>query len=100
MSLAIFIFILRYSIFRALICPSSVFRDYVVELPHWLISFLVCCVLKLGCSSARLVSGLPASAGNPETHKRKVNSVVFKDLKIGLTVRKERTMHGLYVTDI
>jgi hypothetical protein len=86
--------------FRALLCPSSGICDYVVELPHWLISFLVCCVLELGCSSARLVSGLPASAGNPETHKHKINSVVFKDLKIGLTVRKERTMHRLYVTDI
>ena len=46
----------------ALICPSSGVCDYVVELPHWLISFLVCCVLELGCGSARVVSVLPAEA--------------------------------------
>jgi len=28
--------------FRALICPSSGACDYVVALPHWLISFLDC----------------------------------------------------------
>ena len=48
--------------FRALICRSSGFCYYVVELPHWLISFLVCCVLELGCGSARVVSVLPAEA--------------------------------------
>jgi len=47
--------------FRALICPSSGICDYVVELPHWLISFSVSCVLELGCGSARVVSGLPAA---------------------------------------
>jgi len=47
--------------FRALICPSSGVCDYVVELPHWLISFLVCCELELGCGSARVVSGLPVA---------------------------------------
>jgi len=26
------------------------------------VTFLVCCVLELGCGSARLVSGLPAEA--------------------------------------
>ena len=35
------------------------------------VSFLVCCVLKFGCGSARVVSGLPAeaqaSAGSPDT---------------------------------
>ena len=32
-------------------------------------SFLVCCVLELGCGSARMVSGLlaEASAGNPDS---------------------------------
>jgi hypothetical protein len=35
-----------------------------------------------------------------ETHKRKINNVVFKDLELGLTVRKERTMHGVYVNSI
>jgi len=45
--------------FQALICLSSGVCDYVLELPHWLISFLVCCVLELGCGSARVVSGLP-----------------------------------------
>ena len=54
--------------FRALICPSSGVCDYVVGLPHWLISFLVCCVLELGCGSARVVSGVPA-AGGPDTTK-------------------------------
>ena len=55
--------------FRALICPSSEACDYVVELTHWLISFLVCCVLELRCGSARVVSGLQAetSAGSPDT---------------------------------
>ena len=48
--------------FRELICPSSGVCDYVVELPHWLISFLVCCLLELGCGSARVVSGLLAEA--------------------------------------
>ena len=48
--------------FRALICLSSGVCDYVVELPHWLVSFLVFCVLELGCGSARVVSGLPAEA--------------------------------------
>ena len=47
--------------FRALICPSSGVCVYVVELPHWLISFLACCVLELGCGSARVVSGLTAA---------------------------------------
>ena len=47
--------------FRALICPSSAVCEYVVELPHWLISFLVCCVLELGCGSARVVYGLSAA---------------------------------------
>ena len=28
----------------------------------WLISFLVCCMLELGCGSARVVSGLPTEA--------------------------------------
>ena len=49
--------------FRALICQSSGVCNCVVELPHWLISFLVCCVLELGCGSAGVVSWLPASAG-------------------------------------
>jgi len=32
------------------------------------VSFLVCCVLELGCGSARVVSGLPAEAdGSPDT---------------------------------
>ena len=55
--------------FRALIYPSSGVCDYVVELSHWLISFLVCCVLDLGCGSARVLSELPAeaSAGSPNT---------------------------------
>ena len=48
--------------FRALIRPSSGVCDYVVELPHWLISFLVCCVSEFGCGLARVVSGLPAEA--------------------------------------
>ena len=48
--------------FRALICQSSGVCDYVVELPYWLISFLVWSVLELGCGSARVVSGLPAEA--------------------------------------
>ena len=48
--------------FRTLICLSSGVCEYVVVLPHWLISFLVCCVLELGCGSARVVSGLPAEA--------------------------------------
>jgi len=48
--------------FQALICPSSGVCDYVVELPHWLVSFLFCCVLKLGCGSAGVVSGLLAEA--------------------------------------
>jgi hypothetical protein len=34
-----------------------------------------------------------------ETHIFKINNAVFKDLKLGLTVRKERTMHGVYVND-
>ena len=55
------------NIFRTLICPSSGVCDYVVEIPHWLISFLVCSVLNLGCGSARVVSGLPAKAGSPDT---------------------------------
>jgi len=46
---------------RELICPSSGVCDYVVELPHWLISFLACCVLELGCGSPRVVYGLPAA---------------------------------------
>ena len=51
--------------FRALICPSSGVCDYVVELPHWLVLFLDCCVLELGCGSVGVVSGLPAaSAGS------------------------------------
>ena len=55
--------------FRALIFPSSGVCDYVVELPHWPISFLVCCVLELGCGSARVVSGLPAEAvGSPDIY--------------------------------
>ena len=63
MSLAIFYFSSEIlNMFRALICPSSGVRDCVVELPHWLISFLVCCVLELGCGSVRVVSGLPAEA--------------------------------------
>ena len=48
--------------FRALMYPSSGVCDYVVELPHSLISFLVCCVLELGCGSSRVVCGLPAEA--------------------------------------
>ena len=55
--------------FRALICPSSGVCDYVVEIPHWLISFLVCCVLELGCGSARVVSGLPAEDGHTNARK-------------------------------
>jgi len=54
--------------FQALIYPSSGVCDYVVELPHWLISFLVFCVLELGCGLARVVSRLPAeAAGSPDT---------------------------------
>jgi len=29
--------------------------------------FLNCCVLELGCGSAGVVSGMPASAGSPDT---------------------------------
>ena len=54
----------RLNMFRTLLCPSSEARDYVVELPHWLISFLFCGVLELGCGSARVVSGLPSKARN------------------------------------
>jgi len=54
--------------FRALIFPSSGVCVYVVELPHWLISFLVCCVLELGCGLAGAVSRLLAeAAGSPDT---------------------------------
>jgi len=35
-----------------------------------------------------------------ETHKHKINNVIFKDLKLGLTVRKEGTMHVVYVNHI
>ena len=64
--------------FRALICPSSGVCEYVVELPHWLISFLVCCVLELGCGSDRVVSGLPAEAqphpnSNTQQTKREIS---------------------------
>jgi len=52
------------NMFRTLICPSSGVCDYVIELPNWLISFLVCCVLELGCGSARVVSGMPAEGAN------------------------------------
>ena len=60
--------------FRALVCPSSGVCDYVVELPHWLISFLVCCVLELGCGSARVASFAPSSLYNRK---------VFSDLSFG-----------------
>ena len=31
-----------------------------------------------------------------ETHEPKINNALFKDSKLGLTVRKERTVHVVY----
>jgi len=46
-----------------------IFRS--MRLYSWTITlavlFLVCCVLEFGCSSAGVISGLLASAGNPDT---------------------------------
>jgi len=57
--------------FRALIYPSSGVCDYVVDLPHRL--YFSCCVLELGCCSARVVSVLPAG-GDSEI----LNISIFK----------------------
>jgi hypothetical protein len=68
--------------FRALICPSSGVCDYVFELPHWLISFLVCSVLELGCGSARVVSGLQAVRIPPyKIHTRHINTLCGRNVE-------------------
>ena len=78
--------------FRALICPSSGVCDYVVDPTTLAVSFLICCVLELGCSSARVVSRLAEPHHNSNTQiKNETANVAVKQhsrklLKMGILI--------------